>query len=225
MKKKLNFGRSITKCGGNEMEILIGVIIIIPALIAAILKFRHKRLKKGHEWLLSPEYRQWKMHPPDKFAHWWGRTFLLWIIVWIPAFAGMTSGGLYAQPKTEQEWQEVRDRFYITMVRLESAEKVVGIQEEQILNLQERLGVKDTIINLQSLQLKARDEQIELFKQREARLEIPPVLKWRGFFPGVSFEYRFDSEVITQQTIIAGLKYDLTGSFKIEALGRLDLTV
>lgn len=66
--------------------------------------------------------------------------------------------------------------------------------------------------------------QIELFKQREARLEIPPVLRWRGFFPGVSAEYRFENEVITQQTVIAGLRYDLTGAFKLEMVGRIDLT-
>lgn len=98
------------------------------------------------------------------------------------------------------------------------------IQEAQIQNLKKQNGVKDTIINLQAMQLKERDGQIELFKQREARLEIPPVLRWRGFFPGISVAYRFDSEVITQQTVIAGLRYDLTGSFKVEALGKFDMT-
>lgn len=116
--------------------------------------------------------------------------------------------------------EQVR-KDYAKLAHLEEKDSLQH-QRDSVVNA--RLIDKEERINNLQIELLGKDEQIELFKQREARLEIPPVLKWRGFFPGISFEYRFDSEVITQQTIIAGLKYDLAGSFKVEALGRLDLT-
>lgn len=127
----------------------------------------------------------------------------------------------FSQPKTEQEWQEVRDRFYITMVRLESAEKVVKIQEEQLELLQKRIGVKDTIINLQAMQLKERDGQIELFKQREAKVELVPALRWDGFHLGLTAAYPFDDAVITQSTVIAGMKFDVTATARVLILGKI----
>lgn len=201
--------------------ILISSIIIIPSIFAAVLKYRQRKSRCNSKWSIDKEYGMIKLHPLNQYAHWRIFINMLLIVLGIPAFAGITQ----SQPKSAEEWQEVRDRFYITMLRLESSEKVVKIQEEQIENLQKRLGVKDTVINLQSLQLKARDEQIELFKQREARVELVPAIRWDGFHLGLSAQYNFEDEILTKETVLAGMRYDVTMAAKVVLFAKVSGTL
>lgn len=134
----------------------------------------------------------------------------------------MSLGVLYAQDKNKwcldsSEVIQVR-KDYARLEMLEMKDSLTGLQID---NLEKRLGIKDTIINLQAMQLKGRDEQIELFKQREAKVELVPALRWDGFHLGLTGAYAFDDAVITQQTVIAGMKFDITATARVVILGKL----
>lgn len=65
------------------------------------------------------------------------------------------------------------------------------------------------IYNLQ-LELIDKNEQIEMFKHREAKVELLPLVKWDGLHLGVTAAYGFNDAIIIKQTVLEGMEYDLT---------------
>jgi hypothetical protein len=68
------------------------------------------------------------------------------------------------------------------------------------------------------------DEQLDLFKKREAKMEIPPLVSWDGFYLcGISY-YIFDPGNISNQ-FIKVLKWALSGEFNFKILDKLKLVL
>jgi len=107
---------------------------------------------------------------------------------------------------------------YAKLVHLEEKDSLQH-QKDSVANLRV-IDREERINNLQT-EILGKDEQIELFKQREANLELVPALRWDGFHLGVTAAYPFDDAVITQQTVIAGLRFDVTATARVLILGKL----
>lgn len=123
-----------------------------------------------------------------------------------------------------QTYEELQDIFFYTSKKLDEARDSIRIMNQIKARQDIIIGNYKKVVITDSVQLHNCEQQVEILKIEATKIDMPPLITFRGFYTGVSVNYRFDSEIITQQTIIAGLKYDLTGSFKFEAIGRIDLT-
>jgi hypothetical protein len=72
------------------------------------------------------------------------------------------------------------------------------------------------------LTLEKAEQQIELFKKREAEVELPPVFEWMGFYVNVSTYFRFDSTVIAA-SYFSQLKYALILDWQVQILSKIKL--
>jgi hypothetical protein len=68
------------------------------------------------------------------------------------------------------------------------------------------------------------ENQIQQFKNREAKIEIPPLISWDGFYIcGISY-YTFDPSNITNQ-FIKVLRWAISGEFNFKVLDKLKLVL
>ena len=115
-----------------------------------------------------------------------------------------------AQPTpSKEEWYKIRDDFYTTLLRLDTAKEIINIQNEQLANLKQQVINRDTSVKLLQLSMKDKDSQIEVLKNNSVKYDIPPLFKFTGFYAGLSAQYNFNDSVLTKATFINGLNYSI----------------
>lgn len=122
-----------------------------------------------------------------------------------------------------QTFEELQDIFFYTSKKLDQARdsieimKKIASKQDSIINNDKKIRAGD------SLELLNKDAAIELLKSEVTKVELPPVVEWKGFWPGLSVAYPFNDSVLTKQTVFDGLQYDITAAFKFSVIGRLDI--
>jgi len=149
----------------------------------------------------------------------------LLLIILIPFVSALfVSAQSDAQVPDAKQWKEVRDNFYLTLLRLDTARKIISLQDGQIQDLNNRIDKKDTIIKELKLKNDNKDNEINLFKEREANTVIPPLIKWDGFYLNGITYYTFDPSNISNQ-FIKTLRWALSGEFIFKILDKLKLVL
>lgn len=130
---------------------------------------------------------------------------------------------VYGQ-KEKPTYEELEDIFFYTSTKLDEARDSVSILKEinkkQMQALQNSLKIQEN----DSIQLMNCEKQVEILKVEMTKLELPPVIEWKGFYPGISAAYPFNDSVLTKQTIIDGLMFDLTATFKFAVMKLIDVS-
>lgn len=76
-----------------------------------------------------------------------------------------------------------------------------------------------------SLKLTLHDKEIFITSLKQSFSPvIPSLVTWRGFYMGIGVAYPFNDSIITQSTFFAGLKYDLTATFKFSVVDKFDIS-
>lgn len=128
------------------------------------------------------------------------------------------SGSVYSQT-----YEELQDIFFYTSVKLDQARDSIEIMKS-IIHKQDSVIQNDkVIIRNDSLEIRNNEAAIEMLKGEVTKVELPPMVEWKGFYPGLSIAYPFNDSVLTKQTLLDGLRYDLTAAFKFSIIGRLDI--
>lgn len=123
------------------------------------------------------------------------------------------------------KYELVRDELYIAYLRLDTARDIQEITLKQLkLSNDDNENYKKDITNLK-LNIADKDHEIELLKNQTVKIDLPPFMKWKGFYPGIQVSYQFSDSILTKQTIINGLQFDVTGTIKFEVVGRLDFGI
>lgn len=122
-----------------------------------------------------------------------------------------------------QTYEELQDIFFYTSMKLDQARdsieimKKIAYKQDSIINNDKKIRAGD------SLELLNKDAAIELLKGEVTRVELPPMVEWKGFWPGLSVAYPFNDSVLTKQTVFDGLKYDITAAFKFAVMRVIDI--
>jgi len=122
-----------------------------------------------------------------------------------------------------QTFEELQDIFFYTSKKLDQARDSIEIMKKIAYKQDSIINNDKKIIAGDSLEMLNKDAALEILKGEVARVELPPVIEWKGFYPGLSVAYPFNDSVLTKQTVFDGLKYDLTAAFKFSVIGRLDI--
>ncbi len=128
-----------------------------------------------------------------------------------------TSGDKY-----KNMYQITRDELYLTYLRLDSSRSILNLQTKQIENLENENLYKDSIINNLKLAENNSEQLLSLLKNEFAKQTEVKFFRFKGFYAGVSAYYKFDDSVLTKETILTGLKYDVTATAKLTINGVLD---
>lgn len=107
---------------------------------------------------------------------------------------------------------------YEELFRLEFKDSVRDVMDS--VRAKRDIEREERIYDLQ-LRLVNKDKQIDMFKQREVETAIVPVFRWDGFYLGMSAQYNFEDSVLTRQTVLGGMKYDITATMRVVMFGRL----
>ncbi len=59
------------------------------------------------------------------------------------------------------------------------------------------------------LQIRDRDSQLQLYHDKYEGIQLEPLIKFTGFFAGISAQYNFNDSILTKTTFINGLQYSL----------------
>ncbi len=119
-------------------------------------------------------------------------------------------------------YETTRDELYLTYLRLDSSRSVLNLQSKQIENLQNENSYKDSVIVNLRLAAKNSESETGLLKNELIKKHETGSIEFRGLYAGITAFYRFEDSVLTRQTILGGLKYELTGTVKFTLSGLLD---
>jgi len=120
-------------------------------------------------------------------------------------------------------FETTRDELYLTYLRLDSSRSILGVESKQIENLKQENLYKDSVISDLKLASKNSETEAGLLKSELLKKQEFSFFEFRGFYAGITAFYRFEDSVLTRQTILGGMKYDLTGTVKFTVNGVLDL--
>jgi hypothetical protein len=120
-------------------------------------------------------------------------------------------------------YETTRDELYLTYLRLDSSRSILNMQSKQIENFEKEISFKDSLITNLKLTSKNSETESGLLKNELLKKSETNMLEFKGFYAGITAFYRFEDSVLTRQTILGGMKYDLTGTVKFNVNGVLDI--
>jgi hypothetical protein len=149
-------------------------------------------------------------------------TLIKIIILIILLSAALNSHAQTGGDKYKNMYEITRDELYLTYLRLDSSRSILNVLSKQADNLKNENFYKDSIINNLKLVQNNSEQEFSLLKNELAKQKETKFFEFKGFYAGISAYYRFDDSVLTKETILNGLKYDLTGTAKLSINGVIE---
>jgi hypothetical protein len=119
---------------------------------------------------------------------------------------------------------DCKRNFNISWEKIHKLRDSVENANKQLVKYDSLSKVNDIEIKQLKLINSNQENQIQLFKDREAKVEIPPLISWDGFYLcGISY-YTFDPGNISNQ-FIKTLRWAISGEFNFKILDKLKLVL